>query len=44
MWEGREDGLAYVCRNYACRAPAATTDELVERLEAERMQRRAEAS
>ena len=23
LWEGREDGRAYVCRNYACRLPAA---------------------
>jgi uncharacterized protein YyaL (SSP411 family) len=25
LWEGREDGRAYVCRNYACQLPA--TDE-----------------
>jgi hypothetical protein len=24
LWEGRQDGLAYVCRHYACREPAAT--------------------
>ena len=22
LWEGRDDGRAYVCRNYACRLPA----------------------
>ncbi len=22
LWEGREDGRAYVCRNYACKLPA----------------------
>ena len=21
LWEGRRDGLAYVCRDYACEAP-----------------------
>jgi uncharacterized protein YyaL (SSP411 family) len=24
LWEGRRDGLAYVCRNYACEAPQDT--------------------
>ena len=24
LWAGRDDGLAYVCRRYACREPAAT--------------------
>lgn len=32
LWEGREDGLAYVCRNYACSYPASTAAELRERL------------
>ncbi|HEX9992716.1 MAG TPA: thioredoxin domain-containing protein [Acidimicrobiales bacterium] len=31
LWEGRSPGLAYVCRDFACRAPA----DSVERLEAE---------
>jgi hypothetical protein len=22
LWEGREDGAAYVCRNFACLVPA----------------------
>jgi len=33
LWDGRHDGLAYVCRDYACLAPAATVDELSQRLE-----------
>jgi hypothetical protein len=28
LWDGREDGKAYVCRHYACGLPAATVDEL----------------
>jgi uncharacterized protein YyaL (SSP411 family) len=28
LWEGRDDGLAYVCRNYACQLPATTPEEL----------------
>jgi hypothetical protein len=28
LWEGREDGLAYVCEAYACRRPAGTVEEL----------------
>jgi uncharacterized protein YyaL (SSP411 family) len=28
LWDGREDGLAYVCRDFACRAPVATVDAL----------------
>ncbi|HVM10069.1 MAG TPA: thioredoxin domain-containing protein [Acidimicrobiales bacterium] len=35
LWEGRDDGLAYVCRNYACRAPAADVDTLIRALGAE---------
>jgi uncharacterized protein YyaL (SSP411 family) len=36
LWEGRSDGLAYVCRHYACRAPAAAAEALVDHLEGER--------
>jgi len=32
LWEGRTDGLAYVCRSYACQLPADTPDELRSRL------------
>ena len=32
LWEGREEGLAYVCSGYVCLAPAATPAELAERL------------
>lgn len=32
LWEGRSDGLAYVCRSYACQLPAETPDELRNRL------------
>jgi uncharacterized protein len=28
LWEGRSPGLAYVCRDFACRAPAASVDAL----------------
>jgi len=28
LWEQRADGLAYVCRNYACQAPQDTVDGL----------------
>ena len=28
LWEGRSDGNAYVCRNFACQLPATTPDEL----------------
>jgi uncharacterized protein YyaL (SSP411 family) len=28
LWEGRRDGLAYVCRDYACEAPTDTADAL----------------
>jgi len=33
-WDGRVDGLAYVCRRFVCAAPAATTSELDARLDA----------
>ncbi|HTZ07428.1 MAG TPA: thioredoxin domain-containing protein [Acidimicrobiales bacterium] len=36
LWAGRAPGLAYVCRGFVCRAPAATPDELEQRLEDER--------
>ena len=32
LFEGRTDGLAYVCRNYACKLPAKDVDELVNQL------------
>ncbi|HLT16359.1 MAG TPA: thioredoxin domain-containing protein [Acidimicrobiales bacterium] len=28
LWEGREDGRAYVCRSYACQLPATTVEDL----------------
>jgi uncharacterized protein YyaL (SSP411 family) len=34
LWEGRADGLAYVCRHRVCAAPAATVEELDARLDA----------
>jgi uncharacterized protein len=33
LWEGREDGRAYVCRNYTCQLPATTVDQLAAQLE-----------
>jgi hypothetical protein len=35
LWDGRDDGTAYVCRRYVCQAPATTPDELVRRLDDE---------
>lgn len=32
LWEGREAGKAYVCRNHACLLPAANAGELIARL------------
>ncbi len=32
LWEGRQDGLAYVCRNFACRAPVADPTALADQL------------
>jgi uncharacterized protein YyaL (SSP411 family) len=29
VWEGRSDGMAYVCRDYACRAPVSTPEDLL---------------
>jgi uncharacterized protein YyaL (SSP411 family) len=28
LWEGRADGLAYVCRHYACGLPSSTVEDL----------------
>jgi uncharacterized protein YyaL (SSP411 family) len=28
LWEGRTDGLAYVCRHYACGLPSSTVEDL----------------
>ncbi len=33
LWEGREDGRAYVCRNYACELPVTDPDALARQLE-----------
>jgi uncharacterized protein YyaL (SSP411 family) len=32
LWEGRQPGLAYVCRDFTCQAPAATPEALVAQL------------
>ena len=32
LWEGREDGFAYLCRNYACQLPASTPQQLADQL------------
>jgi uncharacterized protein len=32
LWEGREAGLAYVCRNYACQLPVDSADDLLGQL------------
>ena len=34
-WAARQDGYAYVCRNYVCHAPAAEPAALVQRLDDE---------
>ena len=31
-WDGREDGLAYVCRNFACQAPVDSPNALAAQL------------
>ena len=33
LWDQREDGLAYVCRDFACKAPVSTTEDLLAQLE-----------
>ena len=33
LFEERKDGLAYVCRNYACQAPVSAIDDLLLQLE-----------
>jgi uncharacterized protein YyaL (SSP411 family) len=32
LWEGRSEGHAYVCRNYACQAPVSTPEDLLAQL------------
>ena len=34
LWEGRSDGRAYVCRNFACREPVTTVEALAAQLAA----------
>jgi uncharacterized protein len=34
LWEGRDDGRAYVCRNYTCRLPADAPEALAAQLHA----------
>jgi uncharacterized protein YyaL (SSP411 family) len=33
LWDGREDGRAYVCEAFACKTPATTVEELVAQLQ-----------
>ncbi len=33
LWEGRQAGHAYVCRDYACQAPVTTPEELAAQLD-----------
>ena len=33
LFEDRQDGLAYVCVNYACQAPVSEVDDLLAQLE-----------
>ena len=33
LWEGRLEGKAYVCRDFACKAPVETVEALVAQLE-----------
>ncbi len=32
LWEGRSEGLAYVCRGYACQAPVSAPEDLLAQL------------
>jgi uncharacterized protein YyaL (SSP411 family) len=32
LWDGRRDGYAHVCRDFACRLPVSSVDELVAQL------------
>jgi uncharacterized protein YyaL (SSP411 family) len=32
LWDQREDGLAYVCRDFACKAPVSTVEDLLAQL------------
>ncbi|MGH9154613.1 MAG: thioredoxin domain-containing protein [Acidimicrobiales bacterium] len=32
LWDGRQDGLAYVCRHHACQAPVSTPEDLLAQL------------
>ncbi len=32
LWEGRTNGLAYVCRDYVCEAPVSTPEALYEKI------------
>jgi uncharacterized protein YyaL (SSP411 family) len=32
LWQGRSEGLAYVCRAYACQAPVSTPEDLLAQL------------
>jgi uncharacterized protein YyaL (SSP411 family) len=36
LWEGRVEGLGYVCRQYSCQAPQSTPDGLAAQLDAAR--------
>jgi uncharacterized protein len=36
LFEDRKDGLAYVCRNYACQAPVSDVDSLLAQLSGDR--------
>jgi uncharacterized protein YyaL (SSP411 family) len=33
LWDGRDDGRAYVCRHHTCQVPATTPDELAAQLD-----------
>jgi uncharacterized protein YyaL (SSP411 family) len=34
LWDGRDEGRAYVCEGYVCKLPATTVDDLAAQLEA----------